>query len=291
MPVELAFTAEGSGAPVLLLHGFPENRRAWTHQITALAAAGFRVIAPDLRGYGDSPAPHGVKHYRLRLLCEDVVELIRREAGGRATVVGHDWGGVLTWLLAANWPGSVERIAVLNAPHPIAYAREVRKPGQALRSWYAGFFQIPGLPEMLLRAFDHALIRRVFDHGPARAGALSAAQIDNHVNALRARGSLSGAVNYYRAAARMPDRELIRATKRIAQPALVIWGAKDRYLSPELLHGLDQWVSDVRIVRLEHATHWLHHDEPERVSELLIDFLRQSDRAAEHAAGEGARPS
>jgi epoxide hydrolase 4 len=277
MPVELEFTAEGSGAPVVLLHGFPENRLAWARQISALAAAGFRAIAPNLRGYGGSPTPRGVEHYRLRLLCEDVVELIRREAGGRATVVGHDWGGVLTWLLAANWPNAVERIVVLNAPHPIAYAREVRKPGQALRSWYAGFFQIPALPELLMSAFDFALIRRAFAHGPARPGTLSTAEIDRNVEALRSPGALSGAVNYYRAAARIPDRELIRATKSIAQPTLVIWGLKDPYLSPALLNGLDRWVSDIRIVRLEHATHWLHYDEPERVNELLIHFLQQSD--------------
>lgn len=279
--VALDFDVIGDGPPVVLLHGFPEFRRAWRHQLPALARAGFRAIAPDLRGYGRSPQPRGVRAYRLELLVEDVAALIRRQPSQRAVIVGHDWGGVLAWLLAGRYPELIERLLIINAPHPIAYAREIRRPRQALRSWYAAFFQLPGIPELLLRAGDFHLLRRLFARSPQRRGAFDAAEIERYVETFRPAGALTAALNYYRAARRFGNGELIRTTRRIMAPTLVLWGQRDRYLSDRLLVGLERWVPDLRIVRLD-TTHWVQHDAPEEVNALMLEFLGGPIHARQH---------
>src|SRR5262249_33835635 len=140
--LRLHYVEAGAGPPVLLLHGFPEFWYSWRHQLPALAGAGFRAWAPDLRGYNESEKPAGVRNYRVRLLVEDVAGLIRHTGAGRATVVGHDWGGVIAWRLAMDRPELVERLVILNAPHPGAFLRELRNPAQWLRSAYVLFFQL-----------------------------------------------------------------------------------------------------------------------------------------------------
>jgi len=254
---------------VVLLHGFPEFSYAWRRQLPALAAAGYRTLAPDLRGYGRSPRPPRVCDYRIDLLVADVVSLIDRECGGRAHLVGHDWGGVIAWWLAMHHPRAVDRLVILNAPHPAAYLRELRRPAQLLRSWYILFFQLPWLPEFMMRSNDFASLRRVFTDD-AR---LSAEEAENYVTAFRDRRSLTAAVNYYRAAFR-GVRATAARTRKIDAPTLLVWGERDRYLVPGLTRGLAPWVPDLRIERLPRATHWIHHDEPGRVNELLLSFLR-----------------
>src|SRR5579884_3024966 len=150
--VRLHYVEAGRGPLVVLLHGFPEFWYSWRHQIPALAAAGFRVLAPDLRGYNESDKPPGVAAYGLERVAGDVAALVRHAGERRAAVVGHDWGGGIAWWLAMHRPDVVGRLAVLNAPHPAAFRRELRTPGQLLRSWYVFFFQLPALPEWLFRA-------------------------------------------------------------------------------------------------------------------------------------------
>ena len=168
--VRLHYVEAGEGPLVVLLHGFPEFWYAWRDQIPALAAAGYRVVAPDMRGYNLSEKPPGVTSYRLEHLTADVAALIRQLGAERATVVGHDWGGAVAWQLPVFHPEVVERLAVLNAPHPGALLRELRTLEQLRRSWYIAFFQLPWLPELALRAGDAALLRRMLrqDAGAAR---------------------------------------------------------------------------------------------------------------------------
>jgi epoxide hydrolase 4 len=256
------------GPNVVLLHGFPEFSYGWRHQLPALAAAGFRALAPDLRGYGRSPKPPRVADYRIDALASDVADLIRGECGGRAHVVGHDWGGVIAWWLAMHHPDAVDRLVVLNAPHPAAYFRELRRPAQLLRAWYVLFFQLPWLPEFAMRFDDFAALRRLFK---GEAG-FSDNAVERYVEAFADRRSLTGAVNYYRAAFR-EGQALPRRVRRIDAPTLLIWGERDRYLVPELARGLDPWVSNLRVERLPEATHWVQHDEPDRVNRLLVEFL------------------
>lgn len=259
------------GPPVLLLHGFPESSAGWRHQLPALAAAGFRAVAPDLRGYGGSDRPPRVADYRVEALAADVAGLADH-LGGRVAVVGHDWGGVVAWAAAA-YPGRVARLAILNAPHPLAYRRALTRSTQLLRSWYALAFQIPRLPEAILRLGNFALLRRLYRNGPARHDARPSEVADEYVRALAPPGALTAALNYYRAAYRGGPAGAWPTARTIDVPTLLIWGDRDRYLVRGLAAGLGAWVPDLRVEHLAEATHWVQHDEPARVNALLIEFL------------------
>jgi pimeloyl-ACP methyl ester carboxylesterase len=261
--------------PVILLHGFPEFWYAWRRQMPALAAAGFHAVAPDLRGYNLSDKPPRVSDYRIELLAADVAAVVRQVPGGRgrAHVVGHDWGGVVAWHLAMHHPEVVEKLVILNAPHPAAYLRELRRPGQLLRSWYAFFFQVPRVPEALIRLRNLRSLRDLFRRGPARLGAFSEGDIDRYVEAFSQPGALTAALNYYRAAFRRGPADVSRSVRTIDVPTLLIWGERDRYLVPDLTRGLERWVTRLRVDRLPGATHWVQHDDPETVNRLLVNFL------------------
>ena len=276
-PLSLHYVESGrsdAGRPsVVLLHGFPEFWYSWRNQLPALAAAGFRALAPDLRGYNLSPKPPRVRDYRIELLAGDVAALIERDCCGRAHLVGHDWGGVIAWHLAMHRPELIDRLVILNAPHPAAYLREIRRPPQLLRSWYIGFFQTPWLPERTIAANDYASLRRLFRTDPARSGAFTDDDVARYVRAFKEPGALTAAINYYRAALRQGPGHFARSTRPITNPTLLIWGERDRYLVPELTRGLEEWVRNLRVERLPGATHWVQHDEPARVNELLLQFL------------------
>ncbi|MGH2355531.1 MAG: alpha/beta fold hydrolase, partial [Chloroflexota bacterium] len=208
--VRLHYVAAGAGPVVLLLHGFPECWYTWRRQIPALAAAGFRVVAPDMRGYNTSEKPPGVGGYMIEALVGDALGLIQCFGDGRATVVGHDWGGYIAWHVAMAHPEAVAGLAVLNGPHPAVFWREVRRPAQALRSWYQVFFQLPWLPEAILCAGEYALLKRPFRRDPIRPGAYTEAAIQRNVAAMAQPGALSAALNYYRAGWRHGWRQTLR---------------------------------------------------------------------------------
>ena len=261
---------------MILLHGFPEFWYGWRHQIPALAAAGLKVVAPDLRGYNLSDKPRRVSDYGMDRLVGDVLALVRQVAGssGRAAVVGHDWGGIIAWRLAMQHPEVVDRLVILNAPHPAAYLRELRRsPAQLMKSWYAFFFQLPWLPEALVRFDDFALLRRGFRLDPSRPSAFTRADVARYVEAFSRPGALTAAINYYRAAFREGPGAMAAAVRRIDVPTLVIWGDGDRYLASELASDLGQWVTHCRVERVPAASHWVQHDEPEVVNRLLLSFL------------------
>jgi epoxide hydrolase 4 len=250
------------GEPVVLLHGFPEDARAWDRQLGVLTAAGFRLIVPDLRGYHLSEKPHGVFAYRLGALVADVAGLIEQLAGGRAHLVGHDWGGVIAWATAMAHPGRVSKLVILNAPHP-ASARTFLKPAQLRRSWYVLFFQLPFFPERQLPRFGRRALHGI---NPA---AYSGAERQGYLRAWQQPGAARSMINYYRALLRFPWRRL----NIITAPTLVIWGQRDVALLPELAEPPRRWVPNLRIERLPRASHWVMRDEPARVSELLSEFL------------------
>jgi pimeloyl-ACP methyl ester carboxylesterase len=265
--ITLHYVEAGMGAPVVLLHGFPEFWYSWRHQLGGLSDAGLRAIAPDLRGYNESDKPIGIASYRLELLVEDVAQFIEKVAGGSAAVVGHDWGGAIAWELAMRRPERVARLAILNAPHPAALRRELRRPRQLLRSWYAIAFQLPWLPERLIAASNYALLRYTLPE------CLTPAERDHYVEALAQPGALTATLNYYRAGVRYPT-DSARRPATITSPTLVIWGERDPYLGIRLTDNLEAWVRDLRIVRLPGIGHWVQNEAPERVNELLVDFLK-----------------
>ena len=270
--VRLHYVERGRGPLVVLLHGFPQYWGAWRAQIPALADAGFRVIALDLRGYNLSGRPANVDAYRTSRVAWDVAELIEHLGERSAHVVGHDWGGVIAWKVAALHPARVARLAILNAPHPHHFVRVLGRTTQAFRSWYTVFFQLPWLPERMLSALDHALLERVLRRDPTRPGAFDDEEIARHRATWRREGAVHAMLSYYRAMLRASPAGGHR--HRIAAPTLMLWGLRDRYLHPSLCEGLQEFVHDVRVVRFPDASHWLMADEPERVSAELVTFLR-----------------
>ena len=263
----------GTGPLVVLLHGFPEFWYAWRYQIPALADAGYRVVAPDLRGYNTSDKPSRVRDYRPRVLVQDVADLIVALGAGSAAVAGHDWGGGLAWLLAMQHPKRVERLVLLNAPHPVRFLKGLRSPRQLRRSWYILAFQLPWLPERLVAARDFQALRWIFRHQPTRPGAFTAQDIDRYVAAAAQPGALRAAINYYRAAFRANPLAQAHGLRRVDIPTLIIWGDQDRSLGRELAEPDRAWVPDVRVERIAEASHWVQADDPERVNQLMVDFL------------------
>jgi pimeloyl-ACP methyl ester carboxylesterase len=269
--IRLHCAEEGRGPLVLLLHGFPECWASWRYQMPALAAGGFRAVAPDLRGYGGSDKPRGLDAYRIDVLAEDVAHLVAALGEQRAAVVGHDWGGALTWYAAMWHPERVSRIAVLNCPHPSRMSRALRTARQWRRSFYMLLFQAPLLPEAALRAGDFAALRWMFRNDPRRPGAYTEADIAEIVAAAAQPGALTGMIDWYRA---MLRRRPHTKWQPIDKPALVVWGEKDRFLLPELAEPDRSWVRDLRVVRLPDASHWVQADAPEEVNAALLRFLR-----------------
>jgi len=256
---------------VILLHGFPEFWYAWHHQIAALAAAGFRVWAPDQRGYGESSKPPGVAAYAIDELVADVVGLIDASGNQTAHIVGHDWGGAVGWRLAATHPGRVARLAVLNCPHPRVMAKNVRSnPAQTVRSSYVLFFQLPLLPELVLGARRAALLERALVR-TSRPSTFSAEDLALYHEAWSRPGAMRSMINWYRAIRRGAGKG---GDRRIRVPTLLLWGARDRFLGQQMAEQSIAQCEDGRLTWLEDATHWLHHEEPERVSQILTDFLR-----------------
>ena len=258
-----------AGPPTILLHGFPEFWYGWRHQIGPLSEAGLRLVIPDQRGYGLSDKPHGVGAYHLDKLAADVIALA--DARGFATIrlVGHDWGGLVAWWVASHYPDRIARLAILNAPHPGVVGSYIRRhPGQWLRSSYVGLFQLPVLPEQLLkmdrcRALRHALT------STSRPGAFAPSDLDRYVAAWLQPGAMTAMLNWYRALAQLPRTE----PPRVRAPTLILWGEQDTALQPGLAEASLDLCDDGRIAWFPQATHWLAHEEPAAVNTALQDFL------------------
>jgi pimeloyl-ACP methyl ester carboxylesterase len=259
------------GPLVLLLHGFPESSYGWRRQMEPLAAAGLRVVAPDQRGYGLSSKPQERFAYQLDTLADDVVGIARALGAKRYAVVGHDWGGAVAWHLASRGAEGLERVAILNAPHAGTVGRHtLTHPGQALKGSYVGFFQLPVIPELVLSASDFLWLRRALV-STSRKGCFSEEELDAYREDWQRAGALTGMLNWYRA---LPLHMPV-PTGRVQIPVRVLWGDRDTYLDPELAELGAEMCEKARVTHFSDATHWLHHEEPEKVNEALRRFLRE----------------
>jgi pimeloyl-ACP methyl ester carboxylesterase len=269
--VRLYCRVAGSGPVVLLLHGFPETSHAWRHQIDALAPH-FRVVAPDLRGYGSSDKPPGIAAYRREVLGTDVLGLIHAFDAERAHVVGHDWGGGVAWTFAMQHPDALDRLAVINCPHPVPMAKALRSNWRQIRrSWYIFAFQIPWLPEWALTRDNAHALREALRRSAKRGGTFAQDDLDAYARAFAASGAATAAINYYRAAFRQGAR--VRGP-RITAPTLLIWGEDDVALGKELTYGMDDlFAGELRIEYLSDTSHWVMEERPAEVNRLLLDFL------------------
>ncbi len=267
---------------VLLLHGFPEFWFGWRRQIPALAPQ-WRVVAPDLRGYNFSDKPEGPEHYRMRSLVGDVIGLMDALGERRLTLVGHDWGGAVAWAVAAFQPERIEKLIILNAPHPTLFARDVRaRPEQQAASQYMHLLRSDRAEEVLLRD-DCRLLKKFVFETMADPTSLSETERAEYVRAWTQPGAIRASTNYYRAMP-APPPDLSQSPPSTGQteqpppvlisvPTLVIWGMRDTALLPSLLDGLEALVPALTLRRLPEATHWVQHDQPDEVNRLILDFL------------------
>lgn len=262
------------GPLAVLLHGFPECWYSWRHQIPALARAGYRVVAPDQRGYNLSDKPKGVCHYRIDHLTADIVGLIRALGREWATIVGHDWGGVVAWRLAMDYPEAVEKLVVMNGPHPVALAKALREDwSQRLRSWYMFTFQVPWLAEALLTLSPMASARLFFRRTAVRPEAFSDDDLAVMAVVLAQPGAMACMIDWYRAAFRY--RPAKRASP-VKAATLLIWAEDDVALGRTLTHGLERWVPDLRLHYIPRCGHWVQNEAAAEVNEQMKAFLQEA---------------
>ncbi len=259
------------GPVALLLHGFPEFWYGWHRQIEPLAAAGFRVIVPDQRGYNLSGKPSGVAAYALTELVSDVIAIADQLGQEKIFLAGHDWGAAVAWSTALLHPHRISKLVVLNVPHPSVMRKFLSTyPRQFLRSWYMFFFQLPWLPEALFSAFNFRIGSRSLLRS-SRPGAFSTEDLAQYRAAWSQPGALTGMINWYRALFRtrvtFPD-------KTVRVPTRILWGERDAFLLAEMAHESLRYCTNAELFTFPDATHWLQHEEPARVSELMIDFFR-----------------
>jgi epoxide hydrolase 4 len=261
------------GPPVVLLHGFPEFWYGWHNQIPYLAAQGYRVIAPDQRGYNLSDKPRGAANYQIDELARDVVGLI--DALGYATVflAGHDWGAAVAWWLVTHYPERLRKLAILNVPYP-TLMRQAAQTGnwrQALRSWYIYFFQLPWLPEQFLRLTGRTA-RNILSVS-SRRDTFTAADLDAYRQAWSQPGALTGMVNWYRAALRLFTKTPTPPPGGIQTPTLMLWGERDVALGKELAQPSIDLCANGRLIFYPKATHWVQHDAAAAVNTELAHFF------------------
>jgi pimeloyl-ACP methyl ester carboxylesterase len=271
--VELQAVAAGpkDGPVVILLHGFPEFWYGWRRQVEPLAAAGFRVIVPDQRGYNLSSKPTDVAAYALTELVSDVIAIADQLGQKKIFLGGHDWGAAVAWSTALLHPQRIAKLAVLNVPHPSVMRKFLStRPRQLVRSWYLFFFQLPLLPEAIFSAFRYRVGARSLLRS-SRPGTFSAEDLAQYRTAWAQPGALTGMINWYRALFRFrtkfPDRT-------VHVPTRILWGERDAFLLAEMAHESLRFCTSAELFTFANATHWLQHEEPVRVSELLIDFFR-----------------
>ncbi len=260
------------GPLAVLLHGFPENWYSWRHQIPLLVDLGYHVVVPDQRGYNLSDKPLGVAAYQTDHLVSDVLGLLRALGREKATLIGHDWGGVVAWRFAMELPHAVERLVVMNAPHPQVYARELRSGwDQRLRSWYALFFQLPCLPEVLLSFAPRKTAEVFFSRTATRTSAFEEQDLARMASALAQPGALHAMLNWYRAALQFPTAT---PPRRVEAPTLLLWGEDDVALSKALTFNLTEWVPQIQVRYILNCGHWVQNEAPDAVNAHIRSFLQ-----------------
>jgi epoxide hydrolase 4 len=264
--------AGGGDQLVVLLHGFPECWYSWRHQIGPLAER-YTVVAPDMRGYNETEKP--ARGYELDVLVEDVAALIRHLGHERAMVVGHDWGGAIAWAIAIARPALVERLVVLNSPHLGMFGPGAKlSPRQILRSWYIIFFQIPWLPELIIRADEFRFVERGMAR-QIRGAQVSDDEVRFFTQAIARPGALTAAINYYRRGLRKTGGIFKGTGLRVAAPTLLIWGEEDAYLGRELVSGTERFVPNLQVRTIPGCSHWTQQDRPDLVTKWMLQFLME----------------
>jgi len=268
--VRLHYVTQGEGKLMLLLHGFPEFWYSWRHQIPEFAKD-HKVVAIDLRGYNDSDKPEGVSAYRMSELIKDIAGTIQGLGYDRCILAGHDWGGAIAWQFAYAHPEMVDRLIVMNLPHPAKFTEGLRTPQQLLRSWYIFLFQLPMLPEMLLQAGDYQMIGEMFSRMAIDKSAFTQADLDAYKDAAAKRGALTAMLNYYRNI--LQSGFTPQEWGRLTVPTLLIWGENDTALGIELTYGTEAYVQNLTVRYIPNCSHWVQQEQPQLVNQYIREFL------------------
>ena len=271
--IQLHAVAAGpaNGPVLILLHGFPEFWFSWHRQIEPLASAGFRVVVPDQRGYNLTSKPRGIASYAISNLVSDVIAIADQLGAQRFFLTGHDWGAAVAWATAIAHPQRVAKLAILNVPHPSVMFRFLRTSLRQLRrSWYMFFFQLPWLPEFLFSLRSFALgVRSLV--ASSRPRTFSSADLEQYRAAWSQPGALTSMINWYRAAFRSRSKF---GDPTVRVPTKILWGQRDAFLLFEMAQASLRYCTNAELLAFPEATHWLHHEEPARIAQLLIDFFR-----------------
>ncbi|MEM0998129.1 MAG: alpha/beta hydrolase [Bacteroidota bacterium] len=277
--INLHYVAQGQGPLLLLLHGFPEYWYSWRKQIPVLAQH-FRVVAPDLRGYGGTDKPQKVQEVALATIRQDIQELIGALGHEKALLVAHDWGAAVAWDMAIRTPQYIDQLVILNMPHPARLQEELKKNFRQLRrSWYFFYFQLPFIPETLLRWMLPRIVRRTFRGWAYQPDAFTDADLQAYQDNMRQPGAIRSMINYYRAAFRNRKAQMQGLTDPVTVPTRILWGENDKALGKELTYGTERFFeAPVDIHYFPNCSHWVASEYPDRVNELILDFFRpQSD--------------
>jgi epoxide hydrolase 4 len=295
--IDFNVATAGTGPRLALcLHGFPESSYSWRYQMPLLAQLGYRVWAPDLRGYGGSSRPTGVAAYALENLEDDVAALIEASGAREVVLVGHDWGAVIAWYYAMFGRLRVSKLIIMNVPHPALMEKGLRTRRQLAKSWYIFFFQLPWIPEWGLARRGYEAIGRVFRDMAVDKSRFPDEVLRVYREAAAAPGALTAMLNYYRALIRGIRRTRRRGIVPINVPTLMIWGEVDAALGKELTYGTEKYVSNLTLRYLPNVSHWVQQEAPETVNAMIEAWL--SGRDVPYAAGAtaltqvaGANPS
>jgi pimeloyl-ACP methyl ester carboxylesterase len=255
---------------IIFLHGFPEFSYAWHEQLPFFAGKGFNALAPDLRGYNLSSKPKGIKPYVVDNMVADIAALIRRLTSQKVTLVGHDWGGGVAWVLAMQHPELLKKLVILNMPHLQVMLNNLKhNPKQILKSWYAAFFQLPFIPEWICRIYNYHFLKNSLLK-TANPRTFSRQDMQQYRNAWRQPYALTAMINWYRAF----KQDAVKSYTKVTVPTLLIWGKKDAALSAEMAQQSIAQCTNGKLVFLNDATHWLHHEKPNEINQLIWGFAK-----------------
>lgn len=268
--IKLHYVTQGEGPLMLMLHGFPEFWYSWRHLIPEFAKD-YKVVALDLRGYNDSDKPADQSAYVMDEFIKDVEGVIQGLGYSSCVLVGHDWGGAIAWNFAYSFPTMVDKLIVLNLPHPAKFAENMRNPQQLLRSSYIFFFQLPWLPELLLQSFDYQSIETAITGMAVDKNAFTKADLDAYKQAAAKPGALTASLNYYRNL--FQQRMLSQDWSILQVPTLMIWGEQDTALGKELTYGTEAYVKDFTIKYIPDSSHWVQQEKPQLVTQYMREFL------------------
>ncbi|MBI1242772.1 MAG: alpha/beta fold hydrolase [Nostoc sp. RI_552] len=268
--LQLHYTTQGSGPLMLMLHGFPEFWYSWRHQIPEFAKY-FQVVAIDLRGYNYSDKPKDQSAYVMDEFVKDVEGVIHGLGYHQCILVGHDWGAAIAWSFAYAHPEMVQRLVILNLPHPAKFAQGLRTYQQLLRSWYVFLFQLPWLPELLIRFSDYEAIEKLIQGTAFNKSAFTPTDLNAYKNAAAKPGAVTAMLNYYR---QVFKHSFIHKNWGILPvPTLMIWGENDTALGKELTYDTSTYVNDFKIKYISDCGHWVQQEKPDLVNQYMREFL------------------